>query len=244
MITVTYNDISIECSKALKGSDYVHLLDSSGRIIAAFEKVKDFSAFTISGGKWTTPTVADNCYIAVLGDDGTVQKSNKKASDVAMAANVYTKEQIKSLLAPDVSFLASRDGGELPGGSQHGMHYERTVDSDYFWCWGSTRADITIAEGNSKLIVPCHVVKETNDNNEARFIEFEGTYVSVGRLASLNTIRLYKVGMYLSWAIGEAPSVGVVVSCTDIDSSGSITTKFGTNGATALTVTEIKNYYY
>ena len=74
MITVTYNDISIECSKALKGSDYVHLLDSSSRIIAAFEKVKDFSAFTISGGKWTTPTVADNCYIAVLGDDGTVQR--------------------------------------------------------------------------------------------------------------------------------------------------------------------------
>ena len=243
MITVTYNDISIECSKALKGSDYVHLLDSSSRIIAAFEKVKDFSAFTISGGKWTTPTVADNCYIAVLGDDGTVQRSNKKASDVAMAANVYTKEQIKSLLAPDVSFLASRDGGALPG-SNGNYEYHTYVDSDYFWCWGSIRADVTVSEGNSKFVVPCHVVKETNENNEARYIEFNGTYVSVGIRASTNTMRLYNVTLYLSWTTGDEPTIGLLVSCCDIDASGNITTKFGTNGATALTVTEIKNYYY
>lgn len=88
MITVTYNDISIECSKALKGSNYIHLLNSSGLIIAAFENVKDFSAFAISGGEWTTPTSADSCYIAVLGEDGTIQKSNKKACDVAIASDV------------------------------------------------------------------------------------------------------------------------------------------------------------
>lgn len=81
MITVTYLGESYECSKALKGADYIHLLDSEGCMVAAFDGITDFSGFTIDGD-WTTPTPENDCYLAVMGDDGVIRKGGHKCCDI------------------------------------------------------------------------------------------------------------------------------------------------------------------
>ena len=81
-MVVKYLDNSIECATALKGENYVHLLDADGRMIAAFDEVSDFSGFSIAGGSWTTPTANHNCYLAVVKDDGTIGKGGHRCSDV------------------------------------------------------------------------------------------------------------------------------------------------------------------
>lgn len=81
-MVVKYLDNSIECATALKGDNYVHLLDANGDMIAAFDEVSDFSGFKISGGNWTTPTDNHHCYIAVVRDDGTIAKGGHKCSDI------------------------------------------------------------------------------------------------------------------------------------------------------------------
>lgn len=82
MATVTYLGESYECSVALKGANYIHLLDAKGYLTAAFDGVSDFSGFTISGGNWTTPASDDNCHLAVIREDGTIGKGSHKCSDI------------------------------------------------------------------------------------------------------------------------------------------------------------------
>lgn len=80
---VTYLGESYTCSKAIKGADYLHLLDSNGRIIVAFDGVKSFSGFSFSGGGWVAPTPEKDCYLAVIRDDGTIGKGNHKCCDIS-----------------------------------------------------------------------------------------------------------------------------------------------------------------
>lgn len=83
MISVTYNGQSYECTTALKGTDYIHLLDASGNMITAFDGVTDFTGFSITGGSWTTPKDVSQCYLAVIGDDGVIRKGRHKDFETA-----------------------------------------------------------------------------------------------------------------------------------------------------------------
>lgn len=89
MATVTYNGETFSCVTALKGADYVHLLDSEGIMVAAFDGVEDFSLFTISDGDWTDPTPAHDCSIAVVGDDGVIRKGGHPCSMLSGLGNEY-----------------------------------------------------------------------------------------------------------------------------------------------------------
>ena len=71
MATVKYMDVSYPCSKAIKGPDYIHLVDENGVMIAAFDGVSDFSGFSISNGSWATPTDTAKCTVVVAREDGT-----------------------------------------------------------------------------------------------------------------------------------------------------------------------------
>jgi len=82
MATVSYLGESYSCSVALKGANYIHLLDENGYLIAAFDGVSNFSSFQISGGNWTVPASDDDCYLAVIREDGTIGKGGHKCSDV------------------------------------------------------------------------------------------------------------------------------------------------------------------
>lgn len=82
MATVTYCGLSFECTTAIKGEDYIHLLDADGVMIVAFDGVSDMSAFAISGGTWQNATPENQCYLAVVKDDGTIGKGSHRCSDI------------------------------------------------------------------------------------------------------------------------------------------------------------------
>lgn len=81
MPNVTYLGTTYPCAKALKGEDYIHLLDSNGVLIVAFDGIKDFSGFTIDTD-WTIPPPNDDCYLAVIGEDGIIRKGSHKCCQI------------------------------------------------------------------------------------------------------------------------------------------------------------------
>jgi hypothetical protein len=89
------------CATAIKGADYIHLLNEAGVMIAAFDEIKDFSGFKLTNGSYTSPAADHDCYLAVLRDDGTIGRGGHKCSDIPQTA-------------ADVGALAS-GGGTLSG---------------------------------------------------------------------------------------------------------------------------------
>lgn len=82
MITVSYCGTTIECTTAMKGDTFIHLLNENDKPIAIFKGITDFSAFTISGGSWTAAESVDDCYLVVMRRDGSLAKCSKKFCDV------------------------------------------------------------------------------------------------------------------------------------------------------------------
>lgn len=89
MPTVTYNDESYSCTTALKGADYIHLLDSNGSMIAAFDGITDFTDFAITDGSWTTPTALKDSYMAVVRDDGVIVKGAYNSNQTMTRAGYF-----------------------------------------------------------------------------------------------------------------------------------------------------------
>lgn len=83
MALVTYLGESYECSVALKGDDYIRLLDASGAMIVSFEGVSDFAGFSISDGDWTIPAKDHDCHVAVIREDGSIGKGGHRCCTLA-----------------------------------------------------------------------------------------------------------------------------------------------------------------
>lgn len=90
MATVMYRDISFECTKAIKGENYIHLLDEDGTMIAAFDGVSEFSNFSISDGEWVDPTATSECFLAVIREDGSIGKGTHKCCDLPSVEETWT----------------------------------------------------------------------------------------------------------------------------------------------------------
>lgn len=90
MPTLVYLDRSYDCTTAIKGNDYIRLLDNHGCLVASFDGISDFSAFTLSGGEYTEPTPAHDCYLAVILDDGTFAKGGHRCSDIVPRSRLVT----------------------------------------------------------------------------------------------------------------------------------------------------------
>ena len=54
MITVYAHEECYECTKAVKGPDYIRLYDGES-VICTFSGISDFSGYGIEGGEWTDP---------------------------------------------------------------------------------------------------------------------------------------------------------------------------------------------
>lgn len=80
MPNVTFSGTTYACAIALKGSDYVHLLDANNDLIVSFDGVSHFSGFTISGGSWTIPSADHDCHVAVVREDGAIGKGGHRCS--------------------------------------------------------------------------------------------------------------------------------------------------------------------
>ena len=94
MPTLKYLSDSFDCTTAIKGSDYIHLLDENGIMVAAFDEITDFSGFTLENGSYTSPTMDHDCYLAVIRDDGTIGKGGHRCSDVNVS---MTAEKIREI---------------------------------------------------------------------------------------------------------------------------------------------------
>ena len=82
MPTLKYLDQTYDCTTAIKGDDYIHLLDGDGVLVGCFEGITDFSKFTLNNGSYTSPTADHDCHLAIIRDDGTIGKGGHKCSDV------------------------------------------------------------------------------------------------------------------------------------------------------------------
>ena len=94
MATVTVCGASYACTTAIKGTDYILLLDDSGVRVASFEGVTDFSIFSISGGSWATPKATDDCPIAVVREDGSIGKCGKTTGQFLAGGEPFSKSII------------------------------------------------------------------------------------------------------------------------------------------------------
>lgn len=124
MATVKFKGETFSCVTALKGEDYVHLLDRDGCMVAAFDGVVDFSAFEIEG-EWTDPTDAHDCHITVMGDDGVIRKGGHKCSDLNRAEKVSVPADTAAALG-----LATFPKRNLPSGYTQ-VEYIETDGNQY-----------------------------------------------------------------------------------------------------------------
>lgn len=85
MPTLMYLGNTYDCTTAIKGEDYIHLLDENNVMVAAFDEITDFSEFTLQNGAYTSPTEDHNCYVAVVRDDGTIAKGGHTCADIGTA---------------------------------------------------------------------------------------------------------------------------------------------------------------
>ena len=83
MATVTYNGESYSCATAIKGDDYIHLLNDAGIMCAAFDGITDFSLFEITDGAWTDPKSHNDCHVAVIREDGTIAAGGHTCRDIS-----------------------------------------------------------------------------------------------------------------------------------------------------------------
>lgn len=135
MPKVIYNGAEYACNSALMGDDFVHLLDAHGTLIAAFDNVTDFSGFEIQNGVWKAPVAPDNCYLAVIGEDGKIRKGGHRCSDISLILSLLslttTQEyQVNGgtakVLANGTLFLDTTDLG-----SMHEVTDEYPVDNPW-----------------------------------------------------------------------------------------------------------------
>lgn len=142
MAILTYLNTEYVCDTAIKGTDYIHLVDAEGCMIAAFDGITDFSAFSISDGDFTDAMDHNDCYVAVIREDGTVAKGGHKCRDIA-PVQVAELPESGTALADDALYV-------IPA--------EAPVDTYVFappasgWCHGTfytgTAPAITFASGS------------------------------------------------------------------------------------------------
>ena len=130
-ITVTYNGKTYSCATALKGPDYVHLIQSSGKLFVAFDGVTDFSGFTLTGGSWTNVSSTDKP-LAAIGSDGKLLQSSYSERSVGSAVPTIVEfRQAHSwpILKTDVPITPATS--DMSAGASCGMgSYFFTAPSD------------------------------------------------------------------------------------------------------------------
>jgi len=115
MANVTFNGTTFACATAIKGSNYIHLLDADGCIIVAFEGVKNFTPFSISNGSWVTPTEDNKCPVAVMREDGTVAKGEHTCEDIGIGKeHTNNKENPHGVTKSQVGLGNVTDHKQMP----------------------------------------------------------------------------------------------------------------------------------
>ena len=111
MPTLTFYDQTFTCARAMKGADFVRLLDENGNIVFFADGITDFSSYVLDGGTWEIP-------LAV--------KGAKVTADATLDAGVLklvpvTNAKIETGL--QITFVAPCDCTEVTSLSINGTAY-------------------------------------------------------------------------------------------------------------------------
>lgn len=147
MATVIHNGTQYTCALAIKGDDYIHLLDDNNRMIVAFDGVSDFTCFSISGGTWSTPEDLDDCYLVVMRDDGTLVKSHLRACDVSTAPKLQDVHVYPITTDFTVTATEGYDGISTVTVHKIPASYVEPSTTQGTKTWTPTTKDQTIASG-------------------------------------------------------------------------------------------------
>ena len=115
MPTLKYLGETFDCTTAIKGDNYIHLLDDNGVMVAAFDAITDFSGFTLENGSYVAPTADHSCRVAVIRDDGTIGVGGHTCEDIGNAVPKTRKVNGKPLSADiaitgeDIDGIYSKD---------------------------------------------------------------------------------------------------------------------------------------
>jgi hypothetical protein len=144
MAIVSYRNVTYHCSVAIKGDDYVHLMDSTGRLIAVFEGVHNFDAFSITDGDWEAPLDIGDCSVAIMRRDGIVVPGPHKCRDLA-AVSAYScvlyADFIKGWFTSPGGFILSLP---VDGLSRDDLVMILSTTDD---AWAQSSLNITTADG-------------------------------------------------------------------------------------------------
>lgn len=53
------NGEQIECSKVVKGTDYIHVYDSNNNCFYSFSGISSFDGYSLDGGSFSEPEIDD-----------------------------------------------------------------------------------------------------------------------------------------------------------------------------------------
>lgn len=109
MPTLVYLGESYDCTTAIKGDDYIRLLDKNGVLLASFDGISDFTKFELKNGSYTSPTADHDCYLAVIRDDGSVVKGGHRCSDVGNHASRHKAGGADPLTPHDIGAASRRN---------------------------------------------------------------------------------------------------------------------------------------
>lgn len=256
MATVTYNNERFTCTTALKGTDYIHLLDASGDMIVAFDSVADFSGFSITGGSWTSPKSVNNCNITVWGEDGVIRSSTIKPSDIpsspadigaATANHTHTPASIGAATAdhthntPNPNILDNWYFGN-PVNQQGETSYTNGYTIDR---WRATSSTVTVSIGTGKTVMKAGsetgFVRQSISSPE----QYHGKTITISALTASGEF-ITKTGSIPSTMPSD--TIGVVVpsfasgsyfGCL-LTSSGALYAQFKVNANTSLEIVAAK----
>ena len=158
MPTLVYLEQSYDCTTAIKGDDYIRLLDDSGCLVASFDGISDFSAFTLRNGSYTSPTPDHDCYVAVIRDDGTFGKGGHRCSEIvpkSVAVTLMAAGWVDNTQTVDVVGVLADETAQIitptPALTSQTAYYEAGVkataqaeNSLTFTCDTPPEADLTV----------------------------------------------------------------------------------------------------
>lgn len=198
-ITVTHDNISIECTKAIKCTNkcFIHCLDADNNIIAAFSKIEDFETFGISGGDWSEPdenAIADYSY--ARGTYAIASGTSATAiGSTATASGSYSRAEGRFCNATAGHAQAIGEGCDAAGKYSFAQGEEVKTSEDYQFATGSYNEDLSDSAfeiGRGENNDPFNIFRVTNAGKVEAAADIvakakDNSPVSLVDVAKLNT---------------------------------------------------------
>lgn len=160
MPTLTFNTQEFSCARAMKGADFIRLLDNAGNTVFFADGITDFTPYVLTNGAWETP-------LAPIGAKVTADAS-QSGGVLTLTPTTYAK--IETGL--QITFVAPCDCSEVTSLSVGGVTYY-IVDTNEkpigymgsFWTAG-TAVTLTLDCENKKAYMPAPVPDPTYNQTE------------------------------------------------------------------------------